>query len=179
MDTWRVDPVLDLPSGPRAGLARFGAAGLSLRLAALRQSLERDYSLTVAINFANAEAADGLAPDLTDAIHALLQEAAVNAALHAQAAMVRVGVHVNGGVVMLSVEDDGKGFPFHGTYDLHQLQAFGVGPQWLAHGVADLGGTLTLDSRGHGARIEISLPREGVRRPPAAHPVESRVLAVG
>lgn len=179
MDTWRVDPILDRPSSPRFGLARFGAAGLSLRLAALRQSLERDHPLTVAIDFANAEAADGLAPDLTDTIHALLQEATVNAALHAEAAMVRVCIHVNGGVVMLSIEDDGKGFPFQGSYDLRQLAAFGVGPQWLARCVTDLDGTLMLHSRADGSRIDITLARDCIALPVVAQPVKERILAVG
>ncbi len=167
MDTWHVEPILDRPAALARGLQRFGAAGLSLRLAALRRQIECDYPLTLALDIVNREAADGLPPDLTDIIHAILHEAVLNAARHAEAAIVRVVVHVNGGVVLLTIADDGKGFPFIGTYDLRALDALGVGPRHIALGVAARGGALTLDSHRAGTRLDIVLPRE-IARPVVA-----------
>lgn len=173
MDTWRVEPLpgcrLELP----AEIAHFGAAGLSLRLTALQQTLERDFPLTVALDIAERETADGLDPDLTAAIHAMMQEAARNAARHSGGTVVRLAVLVSGGSVALRIEDDGAGFAFKGVYGLSELLAFGVGPSALAQLVAACGGTLRLDSRASGSRIEITLPREPAthRAPlPAAEP---------
>lgn len=161
MDTWRVEPVLDRRLDLPAEIARFGAAGLSLRLTSLQQKLEREFSLTVALDIADREAADGLAPDLTAAIHAVLHEAARNAANHARGTLVRLVVQVTGGHVLLRIEDDGTGFAFKGIYDLRELLVFNVGPRTLAQLVRICGGGMRLDSRASGSRIEITLPRDG------------------
>jgi glucose-6-phosphate-specific signal transduction histidine kinase len=161
MDQWRIEPVRDRGVGLPAEVARFGVAGLSLRLSSLRQKLERDFPLSLALDITDREAVDGLAPDLTAAIHALLQAAALDAARHAGASLVRLAVHVSDNSVMLRVEDDGGGAAFKGNYDLSELLAYGVGPQALAQLVAARGGRLRLDCRASGSRIEIVLPRDG------------------
>lgn len=170
MDTWRVEPLFDPPIGLPAEIARFGAAGLSLRLTSLQRKLERGFSLTVALDIADREAADGLAPDLTAAIHAMLQEGALNAANHAGGTLVRLTVQVSGGTVMLRIEDDGAGFAFKGIYDLGELVAFNVGPRQLVQLVVARGGRMRLDSRASGSRIEIALPRDGAARETVAAP---------
>lgn len=170
MDTWRVEPLTDPPIGLPAEIARFGAAGLSLRLTSLQQKLERAFPLTVALDIADREAANGLSPELTAAIHAILQEGALNAATHAGGTVVRLTVQVSGGTVMLRVEDDGAGFAFKGIYDLGELQAFNVGPQALVQLVAACGGRMRLDSRASGSRIEIALPRDAAAREALAEP---------
>lgn len=177
MDTWRVEPLPDLRIGLPAEIARFGAAGLSLRLTSLQQKLERAFPLTVALDIVDREAADGLAPDLTAAIHAMLQEGALNAANHAGGTLVRLTVQVSGGTVMLRVEDDGAGFAFKGIYDLGELVAFNVGPYRLVQLVAACGGRMRLDSRASGSRIEIGLSRDGAALP-APLPVSVPALAV-
>jgi signal transduction histidine kinase len=163
MDTHRVeDPLLDR-SAPGHGVSTaFGRTGLSARLTALRQRIEREHAMVLALDLVNRAAVDGLPPDLTDALAAVIEEAATNAALHAEAAMACVHVQVNGGMVLLSIDDDGKGFPFIGVYDLPTLAALDVGPRWLMREVALWGGTLTLISRPDGTRIDIALPREAV-----------------
>lgn len=177
MDTWRVEPLFDRRLDLPAEIARFGAAGLSLRLTALQQKLERDFPLTVALDIADREAADGLAPDLTAAVHAMLQEGARNAAHHAGGTLVRLVVQVTGGSVLLRVEDDGAGFAFKGIYGLAELLAFGVGPQALVQMVAACSGSLRLDSRANGSRIAITLPRTAARRAEPA-PAETPALAI-
>jgi signal transduction histidine kinase len=160
MDVWRADPIRPLDRPETGEGVDVGPAGLSLRLSALRRALERSHPVSVAIDIADRDAADGLPPALTTDLHALLQEAAVNAACHSGAALVRLGVHLTANSVLLRIEDDGAGFAFQGVYDLDALAAFGVGPQRLARRVAMLGGTMNLDTRRSGTRIEITLPRE-------------------
>jgi len=64
------------------------------------------------------------------------------------------------------VADNGHGFPFKGRYDLVALTALHVGPATLKERVAQLDGSLTVDSTERGTRLEISLsarPRGGDR----------------
>ena len=161
MDTWRVDPVPEPPIGFPAEIARHGAAGLSLRLTSLQQKLEREHPLTVALDIADREAADGLPPDVTAAIHVIFLEAALNAAHHSGGTMVRLVLQTSGNSVTLRIEDDGAGFAFKGIYDLQELLTLGVGSQTLARMVAIFGGRMRLDSHATGSRIEIALPRNG------------------
>lgn len=180
MDSWRVEPFIDRLNDPRldlpAEIARFGAAGLSLRLTALQQKLERDFPLTVALDIADRDAVDGLAPDLTAAVHAMLQEAARNAARHSGGSLIRMAVQASQGAITLRIEDDGAGFAFKGIYELNELLAFGVGPRVLAQRVAACGGELRLDSRASGSRIEITVPRSS--RIPVAEPASAPALAI-
>src|ERR1700761_539 len=116
MDTWRVEPLYDRCTGLPAEFGRFSAASLSLRLTWLQQKLERDLPLTLALDLTDREAADGLPPELTATIHAIRREGAFDAASRPGVTLVRLGVHVGGGSVMLRIEDDGAGFAFKGTY---------------------------------------------------------------
>jgi signal transduction histidine kinase len=177
MDTWRVDPISEPRIGLSTEVARYGVAGLSLRLTALQQKLERNHPLTVALDIADREAADSLPPDVTAAVHAIFLEAALNAACHSHGTMVRLSLHVTGNSVSLRVEDDGNGFAFKGIYELRELAAFGVGSQTLARLVTIFGGRLRLDSRVTGSRIEVSLPRHGFGRDVPAPSLTELALA--
>jgi signal transduction histidine kinase len=180
MDTWRVEPVPEFPE-PRIGLpaeiAHYGAAGLSLRLTALQQKLEREHPLTVALDIADREAADGLPPDVTAAVHVIFLEAALNAAQHSGGTMVRLILHTSGNSVTLRIEDDGTGFAFKGIYELRELLALGVGSQTLARLVSIFGGRMRLDSRTTGSRIEIGLPRNGFGRSVPVEPLPELAIA--
>jgi signal transduction histidine kinase len=174
MDTWCVDPVLE----PRtAEIARYGVAGLSLRLAALQQKLERDHALSVALDISDRGAADSLPPDVTAAVHAIFFEAALNAARHSGGLMVRLVLQISGNSVTLRIEDDGTGFAFKGIYELRELLAFGVGSQTLARLVSIFGGRMRLDSRTTGSRIEIGLPRNGFGRDIPTPPLPELAIA--
>ena len=61
--------------------------------------------------------------------------------------------------IRVDVVDDGRGFPFHGRYELPQLVAEKRGPWSLKERVAQLGGELAIDSTSRGSRVEVRLPR--------------------
>lgn len=145
----------------RGVLAGFACAGISQRLAGLRDAIERRWCLSLAVDLADPAGIGALSPSMGDEIYAIVQEAAVNAARHAQAALVRVRLRLGAGAAFVTVEDDGSGFPFTGSYGLDELLARGTGPRWLLAHVAALGGALTLHSRPEGTRIEVSLPVGG------------------
>jgi signal transduction histidine kinase len=177
MDTWRVEPVPEPRTGLRAEIAGFGAAGLFLRLTALQQKLERDHPLTVALDIADRAAADGLAPDVTAAIHVIFLEGALNAIRHSGGTRVRLILQTSANSVTLHIEDDGTGFGFKGIASLHDLLALGVGSQTLARLVSIFGGRMWLDSRVTGSRIEIVLPRSGHGRKIPAPPLPELAIA--
>ena len=61
------------------------------------------------------------------------------------------------GQVTAVIGDNGRGFPFKGRYDLERLISSRLGPTTLKERVAELGGTLIVDSSAQGAQVRISL----------------------
>ncbi len=92
----------------------------------------------------------------------IVQEGLVNVRKHSGArhALVRLGL--NHGKWSLTMEDDGKGFPFEGRYNQAQLDEAGKGPMIIKERVRLIAGELTVESNpGQGSRLEISVPRNG------------------
>jgi len=94
-------------------------------------------------------------------IYAIVNEAVANAAKHAAAKRVAVSIDVDDSTVRIDVADDGKGFPFHGRYDLHALMTSNIGPVTLKERVSSLGGSMVIDSSERGAKLEIRMPLRG------------------
>ncbi len=92
----------------------------------------------------------------------IVQEGLVNVRKHSGArhALVRLGS--SGGKWSLTVEDDGKGFPFAGRYSQARMDADGKGPMIIKERVRLIAGELTIESNpGQGTRLEITVPRNG------------------
>ena len=92
----------------------------------------------------------------------IVQEGLVNVRKHSQAhhALVRLGSTY--AQWNLSLEDDGKGFPFSGRYTQEQLDEIGKGPMIIKERVRLIAGQLTVESNpGQGTRLEITVPRNG------------------
>jgi len=92
----------------------------------------------------------------------VVQESLVNVRKHSGAkhALVRLGA--NDGRWNLTIEDDGKGFPFEGRYSQEQMEDLGKGPLIIKERVRLIGGQLTVESNpGQGARLEVTVPRSG------------------
>jgi len=94
-------------------------------------------------------------------IYAIVNEAVANAAKHAGAKRISVAIDVEEGQVHVDVADNGRGFPFHGRYDLQSLVATNRGPMTLKERVSSLGGSMIIDSSDAGARVEIRVPLAG------------------
>jgi signal transduction histidine kinase len=91
-------------------------------------------------------------------VYAIVNEAVANAAKHAAAKRISVAIDVEDGHVHVDVNDDGRGFPFHGRYDLQTLVASNRGPVTLKERVSALHGSMVIDSSDAGARIAIRVP---------------------
>ena len=134
---------------------------LTDRLEELRRRIGRQWDVKVVMRL---HAADALPHDLADDVYRLAQESIVNAARHADASVIEVDLTVDNEAVRLGVLDDGRGFPFRGTYDLAALAAINQGPLTLKERVSELQGGLTLRSQDTGTELLITLPFSAVQR---------------
>lgn len=132
------------------------ALGVESRLAELRHRIERIWDLEVEITNRLPEA--GISPALAHEIDRILREALVNAAKHGQASAVRAALDLDGEELRITVEDDGRGFPFRGDYDFAKLKALKLGPVALKQRIAAVGGSMRVTSGETGARLDIRLP---------------------
>jgi signal transduction histidine kinase len=82
----------------------------------------------------------------------------LNAARHADPSLISVDVMAEGETVTVRISDDGRGFPFRGTYDLDALNAMNQGPLTIKERVAELQGALELRSSETGTDLTIALP---------------------
>jgi signal transduction histidine kinase len=91
----------------------------------------------------------------------IVQEGLVNVRKHSQARQVLVRLAVMGGDWRVTIEDDGRGFPFSGRLSHAELEALRKGPLVIKERVRLLEGELTIESTpGQGSRLEISIPRK-------------------
>ena len=98
-------------------------------------------------------------PDaIADNIYRIVQEGVLNAARHADASVISVDFALDGDKVRVRIADDGRGFPFQGTYDLRALNEMNKGPLTLKERVAELGGELTLSTTDTGTELLIVVP---------------------
>jgi len=132
----------------------------TLGLAAALRSLAENWSAQsgVAIRLdlpPHGAALPSLPGDVSVNLYRVAQEALSNAAKHAQARQVTIRLANEGGIVSMTIEDDGRGFALPG--DLNDLAAQGhFGLAGLRERVNLIGGNLTLESApGRGTRIRV------------------------
>ena len=93
----------------------------------------------------------------------IVQEGLVNVRKHSGARHALVRLASSGKNWSLTVEDDGKGFPFAGRYNHQQMNDSGKGPMIIKERVSLIAGELTVESNpGQGTRLEVTVPRDGV-----------------
>lgn len=97
------------------------------------------------------EAADHLPDELKTCIYRVVQEALNNAARHARAGRVDIGVDASGPIVMVEITDDGQGFDAARTR--------GLGLVGMEERVTHLGGRFAVESMpGRGVTVHVELP---------------------
>jgi signal transduction histidine kinase len=129
--------------------------GLRERLDELSRRVERQWEIHVKVQAAGV---DDLPSDAAEATYRLAQESVVNAARHADASVIDVDVAAANGTVRLRVADDGRGFPFQGTYNLEALNRMNGGPLTLKERIAELSGDMTLVSTDTGTELRFTVP---------------------
>lgn len=92
----------------------------------------------------------------------IVQESLVNVRKHSRARHVLVRLASNSSQWSLTLEDDGKGFPFAGRLTQAELDQMGKGPMVIKERVRLIGGALTVESTpGTGSRLEVKVPKDG------------------
>jgi signal transduction histidine kinase len=90
----------------------------------------------------------------------IVQEGLVNVRKHSGARHALVRLAATNGGWNLTVEDDGKGFPFAGRMTQVQMEEMGRGPMIIKERVRLIAGELTVESNpGQGTRLEVTVPR--------------------
>jgi len=92
----------------------------------------------------------------------IVQEGLVNVRKHSKARHALVRLSSGPSQWSLTLEDDGKGFPFSGRLTQDELDQMGKGPMIIKERVRLIAGALTVESNpGTGTRLEIKVPRDG------------------
>lgn len=127
------------------------------RLGELAQLMEREWDLSVDLRIAGGAQ---LSPALSREVYHIVREALVNAARHGTASQARVDIGPAGGdALVVSIGDNGRGFPFSGRYSGEDLARLKLGPKTLQERVRAIqGASLTLDSAPSGAELVVVLP---------------------
>lgn len=99
---------------------------------------------------------------LSGEILKIAREALHNVYKHAQATHVLFALEKRNDELLLSVDDNGSGFRFGGSFSMEELDALQMGPRSIKQRVRSLGGELQLESNpGQGANLRIKLPLTG------------------
>lgn len=130
---------------------------LTGRLEDLGARFQNQFGLAVSVRTESLAAM--VSEEMRHEIFSIVNEALANAAKHAGASNVTVDLQTEGEHIRIVVVDDGRGFPFHGTYDLRQLSEMRRGPLTLKERILSLGGELTIISGENGATLDIRVPR--------------------
>ena len=139
-----------------AGGPTDGDSKLSSRLGDLADRFQKQWGMRVELKL------DGMmhlvSPNMNQEIYNLVSEAVANAAKHAEANRVEVAIASSPEEVKMTVSDDGKGFPFEGSFDLEELNRLRRGPVTLKERVTSLGGELRIVTGDQGSQLEIRIP---------------------
>jgi signal transduction histidine kinase len=90
----------------------------------------------------------------------IVQEGLVNVRKHSAAHDVLVRVSDDDSSWLLTIEDNGRGFPFSGRVSQAELEEMGKGPLIIRERVRLIEGELTIESNpSRGARLEVRVPK--------------------
>ena len=129
--------------------------GLVPALETLAQRIATTEGLTVETNVAlSLEDAQRLAPEVEITVYRLVQEALTNVGKHAGAAHLEIELLKQDGAVLVSVQDDGRGFDM-------DAETAGFGLLGIRERVALVGGVVEIESeRGKGTTVRATIPAD-------------------
>jgi signal transduction histidine kinase len=144
----------------RMGAWRVTSAGLVKHLAETVDRFQRDTGAAARFWSDLGPEDIRLAPRACREVAQILIEALVNVRKHSGATRVLVSMTGFNDHLRLSVEDDGRGFPFSGQRSRDELEADRTGPRVIAERTRVIGADLLVESKpGAGARLVVSWPR--------------------
>ncbi len=113
----------------------------------------------IPVTFIGTNAAVGLPQEATLEVLQMVRESLHNVQKHAAATRVALSLEKTERGLEISVEDNGHGFAFAGSYNLEELELLRLGPASLKRRARSLNADLQLESRpGRGAGIKFRIP---------------------
>ena len=123
----------------------------------MAESFQKESGLPV--TFLGADKPIGLPQETTTEALQMLRESLVNVQKHAGATRVAVSLEKTEKCLEISIEDNGHGFPFAGSYTLEELELLRLGPASLKRRARSLNADVLLESRpGRGAGLKFRIP---------------------
>ena len=113
----------------------------------------------IPVTFLGTNSPVGLPPEMTLEVLQMVREALHNVQKHAGATRVAVAMEKTDRSLEISVDDNGHGFGFAGSYSLEELELLRLGPASLKRRARSLNADLVLESRpGRGSGIKFRIP---------------------
>ena len=113
----------------------------------------------IPVTFLGTNSPVGLPPEMTLEVLQMVREALHNVQKHAGATRVAVAMEKTDRGLEISVDDNGHGFGFAGSYSLEELELLRLGPASLKRRARSLNADLVLESRpGRGSGIKFRIP---------------------
>ncbi len=132
-------------------------SGLSASVGRIIADFQKDSGIPTSLD--GDVRGDGIAPEAVTEILQIVREALHNVRKHSKATRTSVSLKRVVNQLELSVEDNGAGFSFAGSYTLDELEQLRIGPVSIQRRVRGLGGDFVLESRpGQGSRVVIRIP---------------------
>lgn len=113
----------------------------------------------IPVTFLGTTSPVGLPQEMSMEVVQMIREALHNVQKHAGATRVALAIEKNDRALEISVDDNGHGFNFAGTYNLEELELLRLGPASLKRRARSLNADLQLESRpGRGAGLKVRIP---------------------
>jgi signal transduction histidine kinase len=133
--------------------------GASLMATARRTAESFQKESGIPVTFLGTNTPLGLPQEMTAEVLQMLREALHNVQKHAGATRVAVTMEKSDRSLEISVDDNGHGFNFAGTYTLEELEMLRLGPASLKRRARSLNADLQLESRpGRGSGLKFRIP---------------------
>jgi len=133
--------------------------GASLVATARRTTESFQKESGIPVTFQGTNTPVGLPQEVTAEVLQMLREALHNVQKHAGATRVAVTMEKTERGLEISVDDNGHGFNFAGTYTLEELEMLRLGPASLKRRARSLNADLQLESHpGRGAGLKFRIP---------------------
>ena len=115
----------------------------------------------IPVTFLGTNSPLGLPQEMSSEVLQMLREALHNVQKHAGATRVAVAMEKTDRGLEISIDDNGHGFGFAGTYTLEELELLRLGPASLKRRARSLNADLVLESRpGRGTSIKVRIPSQ-------------------
>ena len=149
--------VADLRSFVRSMRPADEGMGLAASLSRMAELFQRDTG--IATTFSGSDMYDPADTEVSLEVLQIVREALNNVLKHSSATRVAISVARADHNLQISVEDNGEGFPFTGSFTLEELELLRLGPNSIKRRVKVLEGDLALESGpGRGSKLAIRVP---------------------